>query len=307
MKDGRISLDVVAEERTALAYADQERSRKRVSFWRRYGRHRLALAGLIFFVIAALAAVLAPWISPYDPNQMQLADTSLRPGWHHPLGTDKLGRDELTRLFYGGRVSIVVGLLAVAVSTSIGTVLGTISGFRGSWVDAVIMRITDIFLSFPLLLLVIVLMTILEPSATNVVVVIGIFTWTGTARIVRGQVLSVKNEQFVEAAVAAGARSRRVILYHILPNVVAPIVVVSTLGVASAMLTEASLSFLGLGIQPPTASWGNMLNAAQQIQVLAQQPWVWLGPGGAITLTVLSINFMGDGLRDALDPRHHRS
>jgi peptide/nickel transport system permease protein len=194
--------------------------------------------------------------------------------------------------------------MAVAMSTTIGTLLGTISGFEGGWIDIILMRVTDVFLSFPILLLVIVLMTILKPSATNVIVVIGIFTWTGTARIVRGQVLSVKNEQFVDAAIAAGACTHRIIIRHILPNVIAPIVVVSTLGIASAMLTEASLSFLGLGIQPPTASWGNMLTAAQQIQVLAQQPWVWLGPGGAITLTVLSINFMGDGLRDALDPRH---
>ncbi len=299
-------MNAVAEERVEHALQGEERVSRRISFWQRYIRHRLALAGLTFFILIALASALAPLISPYNPDKMQLADTGLHPSIHHPLGTDKLGRDELTRLLYGGRVSIVVGLMAVVVSTTIGTVLGTISGFRGSWVDTIIMRITDIFLSFPLLLLVIVLMTILNPSAANVIVVIGIFTWTGTARIVRGQVLSVKNEQFVEAAVAAGARSRRIILRHILPNVIAPIVVVSTLGVASAMLTEAALSFLGLGIQPPTASWGNMLNAAQQIQVLAQQPWVWLGPGGAITLTVLSINFMGDGLRDALDPRHHR-
>ncbi|MGA7673232.1 MAG: oligopeptide ABC transporter permease [Nitrolancea sp.] len=296
----------MAEQRVEHTLQGEERVSKRISFWQRYARHRLALAGLSFFVLVALAAALAPLLSPYNPDKMQLADSGLHPSLHHPLGTDKLGRDELTRLLYGGRVSIVVGLLAVVVSTSIGTVLGTISGFRGSWIDTVIMRVTDVFLSFPLLLLVIVLMTILNPSAANVIVVIGVFTWMGTARIVRGQVLSVKNEQFVDAAIATGARTRRIIMRHILPNVIAPIVVVSTLGVASAMLTEAALSFLGLGIQPPTASWGNMLNAAQQIQVLAQQPWVWLGPGGAITLTVLSINFMGDGLRDALDPRHHR-
>jgi peptide/nickel transport system permease protein len=156
------------------------------------------------------------------------------------------------------------------------------------------------------LLLLIVLMTILEPSATNVVVIIGFFTWMGTARIVRGQVLSVKNEQYVEAAVAGGAGSARIVMRHVLPNSIAPLIVVSTLGVANAMLTEASLSFLGLGIQPPTPSWGNMLNAAQQLQVLAQEPWVWIGPGAAITLTVLSVNFMGDGLRDALDPRHRQ-
>ena len=298
-------METVAKDRVQQSLQSEGRVSKRIGFWKRYIRHRLALAGLSFFVIVALASAFAPVISPYNPNKMQLADTGLHPSLSHPLGTDKLGRDELTRLLYGGRVSIIVGLMAVVVSTTIGTVLGTISGFEGRWIDTIIMRVTDIFLSFPLLLLVIVLMTILKPSATNVIVVIGIFTWTGTARIVRGQVLSIKNEQFVDAAIAAGARTHRIIIRHIVPNVIAPIVVVSTLGVASAMLTEAALSFLGLGIQPPTASWGNMLNAAQQIQVLALQPWVWLGPGGAITLTVLSINFMGDGLRDALDPRHH--
>jgi peptide/nickel transport system permease protein len=298
------SVDTVVNKRTERSLQTEERVSKRAGFWQRYTRHRLALAGLTFFIVMGLAAALAPILSPYSPDKMQLTDTGLRPSLRHPLGTDKLGRDELTRLLYGGRVSITVGLLAVAMSTTIGTLIGTISGFQGGWVDIVLMRVTDVFLSFPILLLVIVLMTILKPSAANVITVIGILTWTATARIVRGQVLSVKNEQFVDAAIAAGARTHRIIIRHILPNVIAPIVVVSTLGVASAMLTEASLSFLGLGIQPPTASWGNMLTAAQQIQVLAQQPWVWLGPGGAITLTVLSINFMGDGLRDALDPRH---
>lgn len=297
-------METVVNKRIERSLQGEDRVNKRAGFWRRYIRHRLALAGLAFFVLMGLTAALAPLVSPYSPDKMQLTDTGLRPSLRHPLGTDKLGRDELTRLLYGGRVSITVGLLAVVISTTIGTLLGTISGFEGGWIDVILMRVTDVFLSFPILLLVIVLMTILKPSATNVIVVIGIFTWTSTARIVRGQVLSVKNEQFVDAAIAAGARTHRIIIRHILPNVIAPIVVVSTLGVASAMLTEASLSFLGLGIQPPTASWGNMLTAAQQIQVLATQPWVWLGPGGAITLTVLSINFMGDGLRDALDPRH---
>jgi peptide/nickel transport system permease protein len=290
----------------ALGLPLSQRRSRRTSFWRRYIRHRLALGGMIFIVFIGLAALLAPWLSPYDPNTMQLPESRQEPSLRHPLGTDALGRDHVTRVLYGGRVSITVALLAVAISSTIGTVLGTLSGFSGGWVDSIIMRLTDVFLSFPLLLLLIVLMTILEPSATNVVVIIGFFTWMGTARIVRGQVLSVKNEQYVEAAVAGGAGTSRIIMRHILPNSIAPLVVVSTLGVATAMLTEASLSFLGLGIQPPTPSWGNMLNAAQQLQVLAQEPWVWIGPGAAITLTVLSVNFMGDGLRDALDPRHRQ-
>lgn len=269
-------------------------------------RHRLALAGLAFFALMILAVVVGPLLLPYNPDAMQLAASGEHPSLRHPLGTDQLGRDELTRLLVGGRVSIAVGLLAVVISSTAGTVLGTIAGTGSGWVDSLVMRITDVFLSFPLLLLVIVLMSILRPSATNVIVVIGVFTWPGTARIVRGQVLAVKHEQYIDAAVAAGAKTRRIIVRHILPNVIAPIVVVSTLGVASAMLTEAALSFLGLGIQPPEASWGNLLNAAQQLQTLVQVPWAWLGPGAAITLTVLAVNFMGDGLRDALDPRYQR-
>ena len=290
----------------ALGMQASQRTSRRTGFWRRYIRHRLALAGMIFLVAIGLAALFAPWLSPYEPDTMSLPDSRLEPSLEHPLGTDSLGRDNVTRVLFGGRVSITVALLAVAISSTIGTVLGTLSGFSGGWTDTIIMRLTDVFLSFPLLLLLIVLMTILDPSATNVVVIIGFFTWMGTARIVRGQVLSIKNEQYVEAAVASGAGTTRIIMRHILPNSIAPLVVVSTLGVANAMLTEASLSFLGLGIQPPTPSWGNMLNAAQQLQVLAQEPWAWLGPGAAITLTVLSVNFMGDGLRDALDPRHRQ-
>lgn len=277
---------------------------RRPSFWRRYARHRLALAAAIFLALMSLATLAAPLLSPYDPEAMNLEAARQRPSLEHPLGTDRLGRDQATRVLYGGRVSITVALLAVAISTTLGTLLGMLSGFYGGFVDTFIMRATDVFLAFPLLLLLIVMVTILGPSAANVVVVIGLFNWMATARLVRGQVLSIKNEQYVEAAVASGARARRIVTRHVLPNTVAPIVVVSTLGVASAMLTEAALSFLGLGIQPPTPTWGNMLNAAQQLQVLAQEPWVWLGPGLAITLTVLSVNFMGDGLRDALDPRH---
>lgn len=283
----------------------EQRSR-RPGFWKRFSRHRLALAGIVFLAVMGLAALTAPWVLPDDPDAMNLPAAKQEPSLRHPLGTDRLGRDHATRVLYGGRVSITVALLAVAISTTVGTLLGTISGFNGGWIDTIIMRFTDIFLSFPLLLLLIVLVTVLGPSATNVVVVIGFFNWMATARLVRGQVLSIRTEQYVEAAIASGARSRRIITRHVLPNAVAPIIVVSTLGVASAMLTEAALSFLGLGIQPPTPSWGNMLNAAQQLQVLAQEPWVWLGPGAAITFTVLSVNFVGDGLRDALDPRHRR-
>jgi len=274
----------------------------RAGFWKRFSRHKVAVISLAFLIFMGLAALLTPYISPYDPYAMNLVEANLGPSLEHPLGTDKLGRDTLTRVFVGGRVSILVALAAVAISTSLGTVLGLIAGLRGAWVDTVIMRITDIFMAFPLFVLLIVLVSMLGPSARNVVLILGFFSWMGIARLVRGQVLSVMNQPYIEAANSTGVRNGRMIARHVLPNSFVPIVVASTLGVANAMLSEAALSFLGLGIQPPTPSWGNMLNAAQSLQVLVNEPWVWIGPGLAIALTVLSINFLGDGLRDALDP-----
>lgn len=276
--------------------------RQRTPFWRRFIRHRLAFIGFIFVLAIAIAAVITPWVSPYDPYAMQLKDARLQPSLDHPLGTDKLGRDTLTRVFVGGRVSISVALAAVAISSGVGTLLGLISGYRRGWADALIMRVTDVFMSFPLFVLLIVMVAMLGPSKTNVILILGFFSWMGVARLVRSQVLSVMAEPYIEAAVSVGARSHQIILKQVLPNSFVPIIVASTLGVANAMLSEAALSFLGLGIQPPTPSWGNMLNAAQSLQTLVKEPWVWIGPGFAIAFTVLSINFLGDGLRDALDP-----
>jgi peptide/nickel transport system permease protein len=297
-------LSAVARERPAIAQSQRgPEERKRPAFWQRYSRHRLAVAGVCFVVTISLAAVIAPWISPYDPYAMQLTESRLSPSLEHPLGTDNLGRDILTRVFVGGRVSIAVALAAVAISSGLGTFLGVVAGYRGGWLDGLIMRVTDVFMSVPLFVLLIILVAMLGPSARNVILILGFFSWMGVARLVRGQVLSVMNEAYIEAAIAGGAGPSRIVVRHVLPNSYVPVVVASTLGVANAMLSEAALSFLGLGIQPPTPSWGNMLTAAQQLQTLVQEPWVWLGPGLAIALTVLSINFMGDGLRDALDPR----
>lgn len=279
------------------------RQRHGRSFRYRFARHRLAVAGVTFLAMLGFVALIAPWASPYDPYRMRLPEARLGPSLNHPLGTDTLGRDILTRVLVGGRISIGVALAAVAISSGIGIALGLIAGYRGGWVDSVIMRITDVFLSIPLFVLLIVLISILGASTASVILIIGLLSWMGVARLVRGQVLSVLNEPYIEASIACGAQPRRVVLHHVLPNSYVPAVVATTLGVANAMLWEAALSFLGLGIQPPTPSWGNMLNDAQQLQTLVHQPWVWLGPGGAITLTVLSINFMGDGLRDALNPR----
>jgi peptide/nickel transport system permease protein len=278
------------------------RERKRPGFWRRFMRHRLAFTGFVFVVVISAAAVLTPWVSPYDPYAMQLTEARKPPSLEHPLGTDKLGRDTLTRVFVGGRVSIAVALAAVGISSSVGTVLGMIAGYRKGWIDSLIMRVTDVFMAFPLFVLLIVLVSMIGPSRTNVILILGLFSWMVVARLVRGQVLSVMTEPYIEAAIAAGAKGHRIVLKQVMPNAFVPIVVASTLGVANAMLSEAALSFLGLGIQPPTPSWGNMLNAAQSLQVLINEPWVWIGPGAAIAMTVLSINFLGDGLRDALDP-----
>lgn len=282
------------------------RLRKRPGFWPRFIRHRMAFISLIFVGIVTIAAVITPYVSPYDPYAMQLPEARKPPSLEHPLGTDKLGRDTLTRVLVGGRVSLAVAISAVAISTVVGTLLGLIAGYRKGWADAVISRITDIFMAFPLFVLLIVLVSMLGPSATNVVLILGFFSWMVITRIVRGQVLAVMNEPYIEAAIAAGATPAQILLKQILPNTYVPIVVAATLGVANAMLSEAALSFLGLGIQPPTPSWGNMLNEAQSLQVLVNEPWVWIGPGVAIAMTVLCINFLGDGLRDALDPHANR-
>ena len=301
-------MSVVASQPDLTAATSRElpEIRKRAGFWARFRQHRIALAGLVFVLVISAAALLAPYVSPYDPYAMQLPEARKTPSLAHPLGTDKLGRDTLTRVLVGGRVSIAVAVVAVAISTGIGSTLGLVAGYRQGWADAIISRVTDIFMAFPLFVLLIVMVSMVGPSATNVVLVLGLFSWMVIARVVRGQVLSVMNEPYIEAAVAAGARPLQIIVKQVLPNAYVPIVVASTLGVANAMLSEAALSFLGLGIQPPTPSWGNMLNEAQSLQVLVNEPWVWIGPGAAIALTVLSINFLGDGLRDALDPHAHR-
>ena len=279
-----------------------DRQRARPGFWRRFIRHRLAFTGFLFVTLIGLAALLTPLLSPYDPHAMQLAEARKPPSLEHPLGTDKLGRDTLTRVFVGGRVSIAVALAAVSISSGIGTLLGMVAGYRKGWADSLIMRLTDVFMSFPQFVLLIVIVSMLGPSATNVILILGAFSWMVVARLVRGQVLSVMNQPYIEAAIAAGANGPQIVIKQVLPNAFVPVIVASTLGVANAMLSEAALSFLGLGIQPPTPSWGNMLTAAQSLQVLVNEPWVWIGPGAAIALTVLSINFLGDGLRDALDP-----
>lgn len=270
---------------------------------RRFLRHRLALAGLIVIVLIALLSVGAPLIAPADPLKVDLAFFRKPPGPAHPLGTDSAGRDVLSRLLYAGQVSLYVGVIAAFMSTTIGLVLGSIAGTYGGWIDTLIMRLTDVVLSFPALVVIITVVALVGPSAQTVIFGIGLFFWPTACRIVRGLALSLREQEFFTAARALGATDVHLIARHMIPLVLSPLTVTATFAVAQAILLEAALSFLGLGVRPPQPSWGNMLNEAQSLTILESMPWLWLPPGLAIATTVLAINFIGDGLRDALDPR----
>jgi peptide/nickel transport system permease protein len=254
-------------------------------------------------LVLALGAVFAPWLTPHAPNKTNATAIRQPPSEVHVLGTDEAGRDVLSRLLYGGRVSLSVGIVAVSISIAIGVVLGALSGYYGGWLDDVLVRITEAIVCFPRLIIIITLVSVVGPSIYNVMVVIGLLGWTGTYRLVRSQFMSIRERDFVTAARVSGARQRRIIFTHCLPNALSPVIVSATLGVAGAILTEASLGFLGLGVQPPMASWGNMLNAAQGVTYLERMPWLWVPPAVMISLAVISINLIGDALRDALDPR----
>ncbi len=280
-----------------------EQRRRRTGVWHRFRRHRLAMFGVVLLFLLTFAAIFAPVIAEHDPYTTDLRAYRSAPSADHPLGTDSAGRDVLSRLLYAGRVSLRVGLVAVSIYTAIGIVLGGIAGFYGGWIDSLIMRLADMVLSFPSLIIIIVIVSLLGPSIYNVMLVIGGLGWPPIARLVRASFLSLRERDFVVAARASGARNARLIFRHILPNALAPVIVAASFGMAQAILLEAGLSFLGLGVQPPTPSWGNMLTDAQSISVLRSMPWLWLPPGAMIAITVLSINFIGDGLRDAFDPR----
>jgi len=270
---------------------------------RRFRRHRLALAGLVFLGVIAIIALFAPFFAPYDPNEVNVMAYRTPPSGDHWLGTDSAGRDVISRLVYGARVSLTVGVSAALSAAAIGTVLGLISGVFGGWVDVVIMRIVDVFLSFPSLIVILLLVSVLGPSMMTIVVVIAIFEWPPSCRIVRQMTLSIKETEYVLAARASGAGRFRIMFRHVLSGTLSPLTVVATLLSASAILLEAALSFLGLGVRQPQASWGSMLQAAQSLTILQEMWWLWIPPGLAIALTVLAINFVGDGLRDAFDPR----
>jgi peptide/nickel transport system permease protein len=271
------------------------------SAWARFLRHRLAVVGTVIVLGISLAAIFAPFLTPYDPDRSRLQSIFEPPSLGHPMGTDDLGRDQLTRVLYGGRVSIAIGLLSMLLSVSLGTLIGALAGYYGGALDNVLMRLTDLVISFPRLFVLILLVSLLGHGISTIIVVIGALSWMHIARLVRAAILSLKQKEFVEAARSCGAGSSRIINRHLLPNAMGPIVVAATLDMARAIVTESGLSYLGLGVQPPTATWGTMLRNAQD--PMASAPWTAFFPGFMIFLMVMATNFMGDGLRDALDPR----
>jgi peptide/nickel transport system permease protein len=271
---------------------------------RRFVRHRLALLGLGIILVIVLLAIFGNEQAATQQN-LALGMTNQPPGKlpGYPLGTDALGRDVLARTLVGGRVSLLVALISVAIATSIGTIVGVISGYAGGWIDNALMRFVDIVLSFPTILLLLVVAYIVGPGLTTMMIMIGAVTWARGARIIRGQVLALRDAAFVEAARVIGVSGRKMITTHILPNVIAPLVVFATFGVATVIVFEASLSYLGLGVQPPTPSWGNLVQQTRVITILERYPWQWAPAASMIVLMVLAVNFVGDGLRDAFDQR----
>ena len=275
----------------------------RTIIWRRFKRNKIAMISLYVVIVLIILAVFAPMLSPYGRDDINLQYREQPPSAEHLFGTDRNGRDLFTRNLYGGRISLSVGIVASSIQMIIGVILGSLAGYFGKWVDAVIMRITDMVLSFPFLALAITGAAILGPSIYNTMIIIGLLSWTETCRLVRGQFLSIKQMEYIEATRSLGFNQFRTIWRHMLPNAMAPILISATLIMANAVLIEAALSYLGLGVQPPIPSWGNILEPARSMDVLMRMWWLWLPPGLLIFISVLSINLIGDGLRDALDPR----
>ncbi len=270
-------------------------------FWACLQRNRMAMIGLGLVLGLFLVSIFAPWLAPYDPNSINLKEVLMPPSPAHYLGTDTLGRDVLSRIIFGSRVSLKVGFVAVGLATLIGLFVGALAGYYGGWVDQGLMRLVDLMLCFPAFFLILAVIAVLEPSIWNIMVVIGLTGWMGVARLVRAEFLSLREREFVTAARALGASDTRLIMRHMLPNALAPVMVSATLGVAGAILTESALSFLGLGVQPPTPSWGNILTAGKDNIEIAW--WLSVFPGLAILVTVMSYNLLGEGIREAIDPR----
>lgn len=269
----------------------------------RFLKNKLAAIGFCLLSIFVLAAIFAPFLSSYGRDSIDLLNIESQPSLRHLFGTDELGRDVFTRLLYGGRISLGIAVSATVLQLLIGGTLGCISGFYGGWIDNAIMRIVDTIMCFPFFVIAITVAALAGPSVWNVILIIGLLQWTGAARIVRAEILSIKQSEFIEAARAMGLNSFEIIINHLLPNTLSPVIVNATLAVAQGILMEAGLSFLGLGVKQPEPSWGNILSAAQSMRVLQYEWWLWIPAGVLVFLSVLSINFVGDGLRDALDPK----
>jgi len=282
---------------------DKNTARRSPTFSQRLLHNKLAVAGLTVVTLLFAVSLLAPIIAPYDPNAIDLKNILMPPGSSHLLGTDQLGRDILSRMIWGARISLKVGFVAVGIATLIGTILGTISGYYGGIIDTLIMRAVDLMLCFPSFFLILTVIAVLEPSIWNIMAVIGFTSWMGVARLIRAEILTIREREFIQAARSQGASNIRIITRHIIPNAMTPVLVSATLGVAGAILTESALSFLGIGVQPPTPSWGNMLTAGKDNLEYAW--WLSLFPGMAILITVLGYNLLGEGIRDALDPRNY--
>lgn len=273
-------------------------------FWKRFRNNRFAVMGGGVVLLLFAVSLLAPFITPWDPHAIDAYHVLLPPSADHWFGTDELGRDVFTRVIYGARISLKVGFVSVGIAVAIGVVLGLVSGFYGGFIDTVIMRFVDIMLCFPTFFLILAVIAFLEPSIWYIMAIIGLTGWMGVARLVRAEVLSLRERDFILAARALGASDGRIIFRHILPNALSPVLVSATLGVAGAILTESALSFLGIGVQPPTPSWGNILTSGKDYIEFGW--WLSLFPGLAILVTVLAYNLLGEGIRDALDPRLNR-
>ena len=272
-----------------------------MDFWKRFKKNKIALAGSCVVILLFVVSIFAPVIAPYDPHEINLKLVLAPPSGSHLCGTDQLGRDVFSRMVWGSRISLKVGFVATGIAILIGAILGAVAGYYGRWTDAVIMRFVDIMLCFPTFFLILAVIALLEPSIWNIMIIIGLTGWMGITRLVRADFTSLKERDFVLAARAIGASDLRIIFVHILPNAMASVLVAATLGVAGAILTESALSFLGIGVQPPTPSWGNILTAGKDNIDIAW--WLSLYPGLAILITVLGYNLLGEGIRDSLDPR----
>jgi len=271
--------------------------------WQRFLRYRLALPAAIVLVLLVLAAFVGPALWTVDPNAVDPTQYRKPPNALHPLGTDSAGRDVLARLLVGGQVSLLVGLSAAVTATVVGVLLGALAGYLRGWADAVLNRIAEVFQAFPTFIVILTIAALFGPSLPGMILIIGLMDWTGAFRVVRGLTMSLREQDSIQAVVGLGATNSRIVLRHVVPAVLGPATVVATGMVGGVIMLEAALSFLGLGVPPPTSSWGSMLNAAQSLSILQTMPWLWVPPGAAIAVTVLAVTFIGEGLRNAVDPR----